>query len=425
MNTNSNELAATREENYKNYNLVGITLLVMVLIKLFYIFYMTMRGNEHGYPFDTYLFHTPDRFVDYIGTRIWAMEENPWDPNSPLLKMLQAAPYGPVSFYYMRFLGFIEPLLQFMILVFGFLFLNYQLFSSSFLKTDYYAKFLIFVSILVGFYPLHFIIDRGNIEILPAFLFSALLYYGGIRKSNSILLDLSIILIACAKFVWLPILAIVFFLSFRRALLIIFFTLAIYVYPIIFNGVTLNGYFLTIINSYKVSGWALNFSHNIFHGVQLIGELLGRPIGGKNVIYFAVIGALFLLVPYLFLLRQRFLKIEISNIVIYLFLSHIALSTMIFSNPSFDYRLIYFLPIYFYVMYVVSFSEIKQYFPSYINKILVFAFCLSVCWFNFFTAKDAYSWYMPIRAFSILIFDLIVLYLIFKITFYKKNNDHI
>lgn len=411
---------------FRTYNLVGIFLLIAVLVKLFYIFYMTMRGNEHGYPFDTYVFHAPDRFVDYLGSRAWALESNPWDPNHPMLKNLQAAPYGPVSFYYMRYMGFVEPLIQFMLLIFGFIFINYKTFSASYIQDYDYIKPLLFIVILVGFYPLHFIIDRGNIEALPALLFSILIYFGGVKKSKSMILDFCIVLIATCKFVWFPILAITLFFPIKRMFIILFSTFVIYIYPIVFNGVTLKGYALTIVNSYKVSGWALNFSHNIFHGIQMIGEFLGTPVGEKFILFSAIVGIFFILVPYALLLKNHFLKVKASNTVIYLFMCHIALCTLIFSNPSFDYRLIYFLPIYFYVMYVITKTNIGSYLPNRLNSILTISFVCSVCWFNFFIGKDAYSWYMPIRAFSILIFDLVILYIMIRINSNQVNiDDHL
>lgn len=395
-------------------------LLIAVMVKLFYIFYMTMRGNEHPYPYDTYVFNTPDRFVDYLITQMWAKEVNPWDPNHPLLKEIISAPYGPLSFYYIKFLKFISPLQQFMILIIGYIFICYKLISDFFEASQQSIKILVFLALMVGYYPLHFIVDRGNIEILPAVFFSAILLFAPKKKINPIILDFFIIIIASCKFTWLPILSLTLFFPIRRAAFILTTVFLVYLYPIVFKGASVSGYISTIVSSYKVSGWALNFSHNVFHAVQMIGEFVGRPISDKYVFISAIIGAVFILAPYVVLLRDRLFGRKVEENMIYLFLCHLALCTLIFANPSFDYRLIYLLPIFLFLMGLVSSAGNSIGISSANLNCLIVSFCLSACWFNFYVGPSSYSWYMPIRSVSIITFDISLLFLMYRI--YKHSN---
>lgn len=400
------------------FSVTSVILLIMVIIKLLYIFYMTRRGNEHGFPFDTYLFNTPDRFTDYIITKIWSAETNPWDPNHPLLQKLISAPYGPVSFDYIRASNFLSSIGQFFILIILYLFANFKLFNTYLGKSINVDNLLIFFALIVGFFPLHFMVDRGNIEILPAALFSLLFLTPFLKfKYIDLIFCVLIILIIGSKFSLIPLIAIIIFFPLKRAFFVAISVALIYLYPIIFDGASLNGYVSTIINSYNTSGKSLNWTHNIFHALQMVGEIFGKPFSDRYVFLTFIFGLPMLIIPFLVLLKKRYINRIYSLNDTFFLLSHIIIWTIIFSNPSFDYRLIYLLPIYLFLINLIIANKVFTNFYIYIFAII--PFCLSVSWLNFYLKSSGYSWYMPIRSFSILIIDMLIVYLIF----YFRNLD--
>lgn len=400
----------------------AVILLFFVLIKLFYIFYMTMRGNEHGFPFDTYLFNTPDRFVDFLITRIWSLEINPWDPNHPHLKSFIAAPYGPLTFDYLRLTAFLSPLIQFSILAIVFLFINYLIFKDALKNRQNFQTLLIYLSLLVGFFPLHFIIDRGNIEILPAVFLSAIFLFTPKSKYNYLLISIFLVIVASTKFVWIPIVFIILLYDFKKFLIAVILVAAVYSYPLIFDGVTIQGYISTITNSYNTSGRSLNWTHNIYHAIQVIGVYIGRPFDDSYVLFTLPFAALSLGIPYIYLLKLRYINGVLSLDLILLYICHFIISTMIFSNPSFDYRLIYLLPVFLYLSQFVVLHKQK----AHTVIIIIICFTISSSWLNFYDLKSL-PYYMPFRSLSILLLDGIIVFLILrsrKVIFLKKLSNY-
>ncbi|MBV5328694.1 MAG: hypothetical protein JZU65_13870, partial [Chlorobium sp.] len=144
---------------------------VLAIIKLLYIFFMTRRGVALGWPFDSYLFDPMHRFTDWIIPYIWSEEINPWKENHPLLKSLPPSPYGPITFAYLRVGHIVGPIASFVLAIFAFLYFSYRLLLESLPSRSenriLWSVFIYTILILV-FYPVHFLIDRGNADVIPA-----------------------------------------------------------------------------------------------------------------------------------------------------------------------------------------------------------------------------------------------------------------
>lgn len=413
---------------------------ILAIVKLLYIFLVTMRGVALSWPFDSYLFDPFHRFTDWLIPYRWSEETNPWKKNHPLLANLPPSPYGPITFAYLRAGHIVGSLASFFLAFFAFLYLTYRVFLTSLPVNDQNRRFLavfLFTVLLLVFYPIHLVIDRGNADIIPAIfiagVFLVLVYSSNQKASldvnySSVVIDLLLVLAACSKPSWLPLLALtVVSGSLKRIGLVIIATMLIYSLPFIFQGVTIADYVTSIKGAYKILVGVSAFSHNFANGV--------RPfIEGPNVTVETIVRGVFLFgavyscatLALCFYLRKKAEGINKANCDILIFI-HIIICVLLFNHPSPDYRLVVLLPALAAILVFWEKSKAilrQEYFRVRSHVlIIVFAFSVSASWANFYM-PSGFSIFAPVRAWLLILVDVVSLILFWRVVALVDNRQH-
>jgi hypothetical protein len=411
----------------------------LAIVKLLYIFLVTMRGVALAWPFDSYLFDPIHRFTDWLIPYRWAEETNPWKENHPLLLHLPPAPYGPITFAYLKVGHIVGSLASFFLALFGFLYLSYKVFLTSLpvnATNRSFIAFFLFTVLLLVFYPIHFLIDRGNADVIAAF-FIAGVFLVLVNNSNttsnfdsnysSKIIDILLVLAACSKPSWLPLLALTLVSgSLKRISLVIIATISVYSFPLVFQGVTVSDYVASIRSTFNIIAGVSAFSHNFVNGI--------RPfIEGPNITIEAIyrvafiFGAIysFATLALSFYLRKMARGITKVNCDILIF-THIIICVLLFNHPSPDYRLVVLLPA---LAAIIVFLETrksilrKDYFRVRILiLIIVFAFSVVASWSNFYMPSH-FSIFTPVRAWLLILVDVALLMLLWRFVALVDNSQ--
>ena len=161
------------------FTILSIGLLFLVGVQLMIIF-NTMRGSDLSWPYNSYVHDPGIRFTDWLIAREWAMISTPWDGSATLGKFLPPAPYGPLNVLYFRLLddwfgiesanvAFFLPLSIILIVLSWMIFHNLRA-TDNLLDTP--TRLLVTVSFIISLYPIHFLIDRGNNDVVGTALFA-------------------------------------------------------------------------------------------------------------------------------------------------------------------------------------------------------------------------------------------------------------
>ena len=375
-------------ENLKTFWILSASMLLIgVALKLLYIFYVTRRdGSAFNtmYPFDSYLFDPFHRFTDWLIPLEFSMTQNPWDINSELSKHLPPVPYGPTTFFYLKITSFLDSVLPFFVLVAGFLFFNFKLLQKTLIGEKDNLIFLIFMAVIVGFYPLHFLIDRGNTVIIGAVLISAI-YYILITKFTDNLtskiiyirtIEVLFCLLLTSKPSWGLCLLPIFYLPKKSIFRITLFSILIYILPIYTSGVSLFDYMKTINLALSIFEGSINFSNDLLGGVSVISsEILRIPINLKYLMRpFLAFGLILLLAGSLYIYKlDRYSK----KTKILWFFSYILVLTLMFNRPSADYNLIVILPL---LITIIMISNFENKLNNFTIKYLALAFFSISSW---------------------------------------------
>lgn len=411
-----------KNENLKTFWILSASmLLVGVALKLLYIFYVTRRDGSafnSMYPFDSYLFDPFHRFTDWLIPLDFSKTQNPWDISSELSKHLPPVPYGPTTFLYLSITSFLGSVLPFFILVATYLFANFKLLQQSLIGEKSNIIFLIFIAIVVGFYPLHFIIDRGNTAIIGAVLISSI-YYLIMTKFTEELTSKSIYiwtveilfsLLLTSKPSWGLCLLPSFYLSKKSFFRIIFASTLIYLLPILINDISIFDYANSAKLAYSIFNGSVNFSHDLSAGVNVIFvDLLNVQLNFKYLTKFFLFLGLALLIAgstYIYKLNNCSKKIRFV-----FFLSFILLLTLLFNRPSPDYNLTIIFPL---IITVLMIANRHQKLNDFVIKYLALSFFFIASWGWPIGKISKIQFSVPFRSLGLFMLGIYLFYFFFN-----------
>jgi hypothetical protein len=325
----------TEDQNFAE-TLMG--LLAVLLTKMISVWYFSSRNVSKGFPFDSFLFNVFDRFTDYLITYHISGYPNIYFP--PTGATLPAPPYGHVQFALLKYLPFRDNAwvlygnFLFVVAVFTVVLSGIYKFLYPQSSSDRRLKFLV---LLVVAYPLHFIIDRGNVDIYGAVAIASI--YGlVIQKSRfsdpqfAILLAFLISLKPSFALFAIPL---VLGVKLRFAIPAVFLVGFNYLVPYLFYGQPIDGIWKSITESVPYTDGAVLFCHSFQCAHTAMGINWGTTVS---------LAILIVLVSALFVTRFIMRKFERSEVFLMLMTSAVLLSLM-FNLQSWDYRLTFLLPV--------------------------------------------------------------------------------
>lgn len=329
----------------KVMSLVTFPMLIIFALKLLFIWYFTSRiyMNAHGailgYPYDSLVFTTFDRFTDWLMPAEQAWVVNPYN-----LAALHAAgviavamPIGYLTFLLFRVADVFGPCAGFFLSIGAYAYLNFRIFRKRF-KGDLLLCLTAFASLLIACYPLYLEIDRGNPVIWEAVLLS-MVFLGFARKTTQWRFACILAAVACIKpsfgLFLIPVLAVAGVAQILAALAIVTVNYAI---PIFLPGG--GPYYLinAIKNASAILGPVSTFCHNFSCGLRAIGA---PPLDPLVVILFL---ALLLFIAY----RVRISRDSWKHAPLLVILT--TLTSLLIADPSSDYALTLMLPIFLYLL---------------------------------------------------------------------------
>ena len=325
----------TEDQNFAE-TLMG--LLAVLLAKMISVWYFSSRNVSKGFPFDSFLFNVFDRFTDYLITYHISGYPNIYFP--PTGATLGAPPYGHVQFALLKYLPFRDNAwvlygnFLFVVAVFTVVLSGIYKFLYPQSSSDRRLKFLV---LLVVAYPLHFIIDRGNVDIYGAVAIASI--YGLViqksRFSDPQFAFLLAFLISLKPSFALFAIPLVLGVKLRWAIPAVFLVAFNYLVPYIFYGQPIDGMWKTIVGSQPYVDGAVLFCHSFQCAHEAMGIKWGTTVSLAILIVF---------VSALLVIRFAMRKFERSEVFSMLMTSTVLLSLM-FNLQSWDYRLTFLLPV--------------------------------------------------------------------------------
>ena len=368
----TNPLAASQrhiEDQNLTETLMG--LLAVLLTKTISVWYFSSRNVSKGFPFDSFLFNVFDRFTDYLIPYIVSGYPNIYFP--PTGATLPAPPYGHLQFALLKYLPFRENAWvlygNFLFLVAAFAVVLYGIFKFLYPQSssERGLKFLVF---LIVAYPLHFIIDRGNVDIYGAVAI-AMIFGLVIRKSRfsdpQIAFLLAFIISLKPSFALFAI-PLILGVKLRWAIPAVCLVAFNYLVPYLFYGQPIDGMWKTIVGSQPYVDGAVLFCHSF----QCAHKAMGINWGTS-----ASLALLILSLLVLVFVRFSMRKFERSEVFLMSMTSTILL-TLMFNIQSWDYRLTFLLPVLFARPVIFP----SQHLSKISSKILTFSFVIALGYVN-------------------------------------------
>ena len=326
-----------KQEELKQFDskkiLTVITIFMMLLlsIKLIEVWYFTSRGVGLGFPYNAMLYDPFHRFTDWLIPIEWSKQINPYDMTNDLYNHIPPSPYSIFSFWLLSATKFVNPHAYFIGLIIIFIVLNYLIFRKV-IDTDKYNSAHLYLSMIIGFYPLYFLIDRGNSDIFTFIFISAAIYTLFFNK-KSLLFAIFIALVISLKpssglFIFLLI-----FMNKKHALYALIIILTVYMWPIVFLDNSFSYFIPLVEKALTLISGQTTFTHNILSGARAlnVGEInkFIIPLSGLVVILFSFVR--------LYLSSIKF-KMEFA-------LAQIIIVSLLINDPDPDYRLTLLLPL--------------------------------------------------------------------------------
>ena len=325
----------TEDQNFAE-TLMG--LLAVLLTKMISVWYFSSRNVSKGFPFDSFLFNVFDRFTDYLITYIISGYPNIYFP--PTGATLGAPPYGHVQFALLKYLPFRDNAwvlygnFLFVVAVFTVVLSGIYKFLYPQSSSDRRLKFLV---LLVVAYPLHFIIDRGNVDIYGAVAIASI--YGLVIQrshfSDPQFAFLLAFLISLKPSFALFAIPLVLGVKLRWAIPAVFLVGFNYLVPYLFYGQPIDGIWISIKGAQPYVDGAVLFCHSFQCANGAMGIKMGTTVS---------LAILVVLVSALLVTRFIMRRFERSEVFLMLMTSTVLLSLM-FNLQSWDYRLTFLLPI--------------------------------------------------------------------------------
>jgi hypothetical protein len=388
-------------------DLTALLMFLIFIIKCLSVLFYSSRNINLGFPYDAFGFEPFHRFTDYL--LLWDITsiKNIYDLNEPIYKALTPAPYGFIQFSLLKFLPFrdliITKYLNFILILIAFIFINFKIYYKN-LSNFCVKDLLVFLIIFTLNYPIFFIIDRGNLDIYGATIIALLIYRitcVNCSKDNIINSILIAILIGLKPSFLLYYFVLLFYFNWKCIVISTGLILSSYAIPIIFYGAEVNYLLFAITNAKTQLGLPAIFCNNLSCAIRAAGA-------NPNVYFSTLFGAIsFFYFIYYFIKVCKALENK-RKIYTLLFIATVA--TMVVNDPSPDYRLIFLLPFFISIGFIINLENIsKFYFLS-----LVVSICLIFSFTNIYIKNYAINYFVILRFLGMLIFFQILLNQVIK-----------
>jgi len=351
------------------YKIAAISMMCLYAIKMLTVFYYSSRGVDLGWPFDSLVFQQFHRFTDWLIPVDVAFFKNPYSLDEFKEKGLPPTPYTVLAWWILSFTKVIGSKGLYFCLLTILIYSNYFIFkyvNSNLKKIDI---IILFLSITITSYPLYFLIDRGNVDII-ALIFISFFSISMMVLKNETIAILSLALLVSIKPSWsLYIFPLLIFSSKRNLIISILFVLFIYAYPIIFWGLEFD-YMLKVIHAGLPEINNMNYlCSNLSCGIRVFFN-----IHSKFDWLIANSGIIVLIAAFIYIKFICKYLIEYKLILMFIFTT---LITMLINNPNSDFRLYMFFSLIPLIFYYVNKSSINNIFVDVkylVGFILVFSF---------------------------------------------------
>lgn len=331
----------------------------LLALKSLSVAFYSSRGIAKGWPFDSFLFVTVERFTDYLIPYYTAGYENMYNPMEWESKGLALAPYGHLQYVLLRYLPWRHTQLitygNYLLVLSVTIVMIWMLIRKTRVMTSVNAH-LVMPALLVTFFPLHYLIDRGNLDIYGLILILSMshaLWNYDAKKATHLYALLTALLI-CLKpsfaLFFVPLVLAGSAFQILCASVVIAFN---YLIPSLFYGASFN-YIIDYINeAAPYTKGASLFCHSIPCSLDEIG------VGYPDVLPFFLLGLFLLVVIWI---RWKVRTLENQTKLKLLFTTTI-FGTLLINPQSWDYRLTFLLPVFIIVIPEITSASMAKRFP--------------------------------------------------------------
>ncbi len=393
-------------------------LIFFAILQLLIIFFSTMRGVALPWPRNSYLFEDFHRFTDWLVPFIWSRENNPWFVEGELGVALPPVPYGPLTFMYLKLFPdtFFSKIVSFFIPLCFLVYLNFKKFKKIFQEEiDYKLYFIVYI---MGFYPLHFIIDRGNADVIGA-CFISLIFYVLLMKTNLSakqedgMIGFLIFLAISSKPSWGLILLPFIFRNLKYSAIVAFSLACMYAYPIYSWGVSVNDYLKCFDKALELMRGTVHFSNNASVILRYTFLKLHLDIESYHLRIFLLFIASYFVVTTLYI-GGLICRIK-NNYCYMLFTYHMLIGTCMLNDPSPDYRLVVFLSLIPILIHMVSDNRIQLNSKLFRIDTVVILGAALISWLGIYS-KSGFPLSSVMRAILLFYFDIYLIILMARIS---------
>ena len=325
----------------EKYCYIALLMQIIFCVKMYTVFYFSSRNISIGWPLSGLVFDPFHRFTDWLTVYGASRVHDPY-VTSP--SGATGPPYGYSLLYIVSLAKYFGPRHYYFYLVSIFLSLNYAIFAKA-MPTGFSLKSIsAYMSIVVVLYPLYFMVDRGNADIVAAVFISMYFVLSLYRFKNQELILATILsfVTSLKPSLLLFSLPMLFMLNYKNVLVFLLINLTVYLYPVFFLGEKLLYMPTLVISAQKILGDNPILFH---HDLALVLSIFHINVSVKYVAI-SLIGACLLL---LFYLRYSRAGVDKGLVV-----ALVAEVTMLANHPSPDYRMLLLFPIYLYMSRIIS-----------------------------------------------------------------------
>jgi hypothetical protein len=322
------------------YYYITILMQIIFCIKMYTVFYYSSRNISLGWPLDGLVFDPFHRFTDWLTVYGASMIRDPYI-TSPT--GATGPPYGYSLLYIVSLAHYFGPRHYYFYMVLIFTCINYAIYAKAIPGGLSLKSASGYMSIIVVLYPLYFMIDRGNADIVASVLISLLflLLMFNYKNKEFVIATLLSFITSLKPSLLLFALPLLFMFRLKVVLLFLVINLTVYLYPVIMLGEKLLYMPTLIISAQKILGDNPIMFH---HDLALVLSIFNVKIPSMYVAAFIIASCLLFL---------AYIKYFVRRVDVGLVVALVAEITMLANHPSPDYRMLLLFPIYFYITFVI------------------------------------------------------------------------
>jgi len=373
--------------------------------------YSSRWFEKFGPPFTEIGHHSFHRFMDWMAT--WEITNHgrlnthfyDYIKFSPTGYSISPGPYGILVFWLMWPFTFFKygMVYSFLIAMSGYLYTLFQVFKEATKTLKNLDRYFIFIALLVGTYALWYQIDRASIDVVMITLFN-LIILNQIKWKNKFLTIILAAIIVSMKpsFGFFGLLVLLPSISSIQLISLCFIVL-IYLMPMLIWGLQYD-YLIKLVDVAYPMISGMNFlCHNITCSIRVF-----YPMPNDGLDKLITISSFFISIIFLVYLKffSKISDINKMNIMIFFC---VLVETMVY-NPSPDYRLIMFIP-----LFILLFNNYSQ--QIMINRKIFITLCISFCLILGFINIPILglpNYFTVLRTLGIVSFFFVSFYLIYK-----------